>query len=40
MCTHDKDGVTSEFLKGTTRWMREEWMEGNLKEFKGIGQYY
>ena len=27
--THDKDGVTREFMKGATRGLREEWMEGN-----------
>ena len=31
MWTHDKYGVTREFLKGVTRGLREEWMEGNLK---------
>ena len=31
MRTHDKDGVTREFLKGASRGLREEWMEGNLK---------
>ena len=25
-----KDGINREFLKGATRRLREEWMEGNL----------
>ena len=29
--THDKDGITRKFMKGATRGLREEWMEGNLK---------
>jgi len=31
MWTHNKDGVTREFLKGATRGLWEEWKEGNLK---------
>jgi hypothetical protein len=31
MWTHDKDGVTREFLEGATRGLQEKWMEGNLK---------
>ena len=27
--THDKDGVTGEFMKGATRGLREGWIEGN-----------
>ena len=27
--THDKDGITREFMKGATRGLREGWMEGN-----------
>ena len=27
-----KDGVTRELIKGATRGLREEWMEGNLSE--------
>ena len=27
--THDRDGVTREFMKGGTRGLREGWMEGN-----------
>ena len=30
-CEHMKNMVSLEFLKGATRGLREEWMEGNLK---------
>ena len=29
--THDKDGITREFMKDATRGLQEEWIEGNLK---------
>jgi hypothetical protein len=31
MWTHDKNGITREFLKGATRGLREEGMERNVK---------